>query len=160
MAYTFDGPNRLIILAPGSRELDVRDLYSRWKDWAATGDNSKYPPFFSVVGGDPTTGANTITPYFFLQNGARIRPAEENHTLTVNGIVLVDGGGDPFADTLGVYRVRIVQVTPMQAETIYVTSDGSSAGGSSPSAAQVADAVWSHAFVQKLLTVGKFLGLR
>ena len=51
---TFDGPNKLIIVNPGIVELDVQvDIYSDWKEWAATGDNLKYPPALRTIGGDP-----------------------------------------------------------------------------------------------------------
>lgn len=53
MAYTFDGPNKLIILTTGTTVVDVKDLYSRWKEWVATDVNSKYLPAISVLGGDP-----------------------------------------------------------------------------------------------------------
>lgn len=119
MSVTFDGLNRLIICNTGTTQLDVsKDLYSAWKDWASIGDNIKYPRAFRVVGGDPTVGGNSISGYFFLMNGWRVRPQEANHSLTVDGILLVDGGGEPFVNTLGTYNVRINMVTPMQAETV------------------------------------------
>jgi hypothetical protein len=158
MSYTFDGPNKLIILSDGTTTLDVKDLYSRWKEWVALSDNSKYLPFFSVVGGDTTVGSNSISSYFYLLNGTKIKPYEGNHTLTINGILIGDGGAEIFADTIGNYKVRIVQVIPLQAETITVNSDGST--GTAPTASQIADSVWSHSFVSKLLTVAKFLGLK
>lgn len=139
MSYTFDGINKLIILSPGTTALDVKDCYSRWKEWAATGDNLKFAPFFDVVGGNSTVGQNAISSYFFLLNGVKIRPQEAHHTITVNGILYADDASDPFANTLGNWRIRVVQVTPMQAETIAVDSGG---GGATPS--QIANAVWSH----------------
>lgn len=135
--YTFDGPNKLIILPPGTTVLDVQDMYSRWKDWAATSDNSKYLPFFDVVGGNTTVGTNTIANYFFLLNGAKIRPQEASHTLTVDGILVTQDGSDPFTDTIGLYRVRIVQIVPLQAE-------GVATSGSSFTPQQVANAVWNY----------------
>lgn len=166
MTYTFDGPSKTIILASGASALEVSDLYSRWKDWVATGDNTKYLPAFDVVGGNPTIGSNSISSYFFLLNGWKIRPHEADHTLTVNGILVAEGNADPFTDTIGNYRVRIVQVVPLQAETITVYSEGAA----DPSA--IADAVWKTPlsaqtapntfgwFVKKILTVAKFIGLR
>lgn len=135
--YTFDGTNRLIILPSGTTVLDVQDVYSRWKEWVIEGDNSKYLPFFDVTGGNPTVGSNSISSYFFLLDGARIKPQEANHTLTVNGILIAANGGDPFADTIGTYRVRIVQVVPLQAEAIAVS-------GATITPQQVAQAVWNH----------------
>lgn len=154
MDYAFDGAARLITLSPGATVLEVKDLYSRWKDWLGAGDNAKYLPAFDVVGGNPTVGLNSISSYFYLLNGWRIRPQEADHTLTVSGILLVDGGGDPFADTIGNWRIRIEQVTPMQAEAV------ATQGTAGPSASQIAAAVWGNPFVKTLLTVRKFLHLR
>lgn len=166
MSYTFDGPSKTIILASGASALDVQDCYSRWKEWVILSDNAKYLPAFDVVGGNPTVGSNSISSYFFILNGWKIRPQEADHTLTVNGILVADGNADPFADTIGNYRVRIVQVVPLQAETITVYSEGATA----PSL--IADAVWKAPlsaqttpntfgwFVKKILTVAKFIGLK
>ena len=164
MSVTFDGPGKLIIVDAGTTAIDMRDVYSRWKDWIAAG-NAQFAEAFRVVGGDPTEGANFIAPYFFLTNGWRIRPQEADHTLTVTGTVLVDGGGDPIIPTVGVFRVLTKTVVPVRAESV------STGGGSGPSETTIAAAVWNRstaapvagsygAFVQKLLTVAKFLGLK
>lgn len=118
MGYSFDGPNKRINLTTGTVTLGVRDLWSRWVDWMLTSDNSKYLPAFEQVGGnDIDTGAGTKIPvYAYLQNGWRIKPQEANHTLGVgDGILLVDGGGDPFVDTTGSFIVRINYQQPVQA---------------------------------------------
>lgn len=120
MAYSFDGPNKLIILSSTST-LDLRDMWSRYTEWLAISDNSKYLPALTTVGGeDIDVSAGTQIPiYIFLQNGWRIRPMEEAHTLSVvNGILVVFGGGDPFVDTLGDYRVGIRYSQPVQAINI------------------------------------------
>ena len=43
---------------------------------------------------------------------------EANHTLSVGGGVLVDLTGDPFADTIGTFRVNIRYQQPVQAITV------------------------------------------
>lgn len=155
--FTFDGANRLCILGAGATTLNVKEMYSAWKDWVARDGNTKFLPFLDVVGGNPTVGANAISSYFFVQNGWRIRPYEGNHTLTVDGILNSADGNDPFTDTLGSYRVRIVQIVPLQAETITVSGDGSGGNGATP--AQVANAVWAHPNAALLLTWRKFVAL-
>jgi hypothetical protein len=118
MAISFDGPTKRIILSTGTVSLGVRDVWSRWVDWMLTGDNSKYLPAFEQVGGnDIDLGAGTKIPiYAFLLNGWRIAPQEASHTLTVgDGVLLVNGGGDPFVDTAGSYIVRINYQQPVQA---------------------------------------------
>lgn len=53
----------------------------------------------------------------------QIRPDEANHTLTVeNGILYVEGGGDPFVDTVGAYTVRINYSQPVE---VLLVSTGS-----------------------------------
>ena len=60
-----------------------------------------------------------------MVNGWKISPYEADHTLSVTGgILLVDGGGDPFNDTIGDYVVRINYQQPVQAITV---STGSAA---------------------------------
>ena len=121
MSITFDGPNRLMIADPGTTLIDVgADLWSRWIDWMRIGDNAKYELAMRVVGGDPTVGGNTIAGYFFLTNGWKLRPQEANHTLTIDGILLDDSGGDPYVSTLGTFNVRINATIPLQAEAIIV----------------------------------------
>lgn len=126
MTYTFDGPSRRIVLGAGST-LDVRDLYSRWKEWVATDDNSKYLPAFAVVGGDPIDAAAGlyITTYAFLINGWRVRPQEASYTLTVTGgVLLTEEGVDPFVPTVGTYQVLVRYSQPVRTETV-ATGGGS-----------------------------------
>ena len=121
MGLTFDGLTKVITLTTGTTSLSVRELWSRWTDWFLTSDNSKYLPAFSQVGGDdidPVVGT-TIPIYAFLMNGWKLKPQESNHTLTISdGILLVDGGGDPFNNTTGAYTVRINYQQPVQAITV------------------------------------------
>ncbi len=138
MAITFDGPSKRIILSTGTTSLDARDCYSRWKDWVLESDNSKYEQAFTVVGGDPIGGGNFVSSYYFLTNGWRIRPHEASHTLTINGSVVVDGGGNALVPTLGSYQVLVVQSVPVKAET--VSTEG---GGASFTLDQIRDAVWA-----------------
>jgi hypothetical protein len=138
MAITFDGPTKVITLSSGTVELDVADLYSRWKDWVGTG-NAQYQPAFNTVGGETiNASAGTKVPlYAFLINGWKIKPQEANHTLNVtNGILLVDGGGDPFNNTTGSFVVRINYQQPVQAITV-----ATGGGGGGATAAQV----WQYA---------------
>lgn len=121
MGYSFDGSQKVITLTSGTITLDVKDLYSRWKDWVLLSDNSKWELAFLVSGGDPIDpGSGTSVPlYAFLANGWRIKPQEADHTLNVtNGVLLVDGGGDPFIDTNGSYVVRVNYQQPVQAITV------------------------------------------
>jgi hypothetical protein len=131
MALTFDGPNKLAILSAGTTTLSVRDLWSRWVDWALTSDNSKFEVAMEAVGGqDIDLSAGTKIPiYLFLTNGWRLRPQEANHTLNVgDGVLLVSGGGDPFVNTTGSFVVRINYQQPVQAIAFSTEGGGGMAG--------------------------------
>lgn len=120
MSISFNGLTKRISLT-GTTTLGVRDLWSRWVDWMSQADNSKFLPAFTTLGGDtidPTSGTS-VPIYAFLQNGWRIKPQESNHTLNVtDGILLVDGGGDPFVNTTGNFMVRVNYSQPVQAITV------------------------------------------
>jgi hypothetical protein len=132
MAYIFNGTNRTITLSSGTIILDLVDLHSRWKDWVR-GDNAGFEIAFLTVGGD----IPAIPLYLFLLNGWRIVPQSSNHTLTVtNGILEVEGGGDPFVDPVGSYKIRINRQSPGIA--IGYSNNGTS------DAASIASAVWNH----------------
>ena len=157
MAILFDPSTKRIVL--DSASVTATDIYSRWCDWVAVGDNSKYLPAFRSVGGDDLGGSISIPAYYFLMNGWRVRPMEASHTLVVTGNLFVDGGGDPIVPTLGNYNVLIRSVVPVQAQTVTLS-------GGSGSGASAAD-VWSYnvgtetaqARLNKLLTKTEFLGL-
>ena len=171
MAISFDGPNKLITLSSGTTVMSVKDLWSRWVDWFLTGYNSKHQVALEQVGGNDIDliDGTTVPAYIFIKNGWRIRPQEADHTLKVTeGILVVDGGGDPFVDTLGAFTVRLNYQQPVQAITV-----STAGGGVGPTASEIADAVWDRlvpvspvsgsygAYIKsKLLTVGKFLGLK
>ena len=118
MAFTFDGPNKLIILSAGTVSLSVKDLWSRWVDWYLTSDNGKYLYAMTLTGGEviSSTTNSSIPSYVFLSNGWKIRPQEADHSLVVvEGILLTEDSSDPFVDTLGPYTVRVNYQQPMQA---------------------------------------------
>lgn len=133
MALTFDPINKRIIL--DSTDVEVGDIYSRWKEWVQLSDNSKWPQAFSVVGGDDLGGGLFVASYFFLMNNWRIRPLEQDHTLILRGNVSVLGGGVPVVRTLGNYNVSIQFTVPVQAQGI------ATSGSTGPSAAEIASAV-------------------
>lgn len=141
MALTFNGPDAEIILTSGTTELSILDLWSRWVDWFLTSDNSKYLPAFKQVGGDDIdqSQGSKIPIYAFLTNGWRIKPQEANHTLTVkDGVLVVNGGGDPFINTDGAYIVRINYQQPLQAITVV-----SGSGVTAQDKTDIIDGVWN-----------------
>lgn len=128
MGYIINGVTKTITLTTGTTSVSVRDVWSRWVDWFLTSDNSKFLPAFEQVGGnDIDIAQGTKIPiYAFLVNGWKLKPQESNHTLTINdGILLVNGGGDPFLNTTGAYTVRINYQQPVQAISFSTGGSGS-----------------------------------
>lgn len=133
MAINFDPSTRRIVL--DSAVTSAAELWSRWSDWAAAGDNAKYLPAFRQVGGDELGSGLSIPPYLFLLNNWRVRPMEANHLLIITGNLFAEGGGAPVVPTLGTYNVSVQYTVPVQAQGI------STSGAAGPSAAQIAAAV-------------------
>lgn len=135
LAPTFDGTTKRITLSATTVTLDLIALHSHWKQWVLAGNASSLIAF-GTVGGDITA----IPLYLFLKNGWRIVPQSADHALTVtNGILEVEGGGDPFVDPAGSYKIRINRETPG------IAIGYSTGGSTAPSANEVASAVWAHA---------------
>lgn len=135
---TFNGSTKRIICDAATTSIDVVGVYSMWVDWALTSDNLKYKAAFTELGGNTIdSGAGTSVPvYGFLINSWKVAPDEADHTLAVTGgILLVDGGGDPFVDTAGDFVVRINYQQPVQAITV------STGGTVAPSATEIRTAV-------------------
>ncbi len=149
MALSFDGSTKIVTITTDT-EVSVLELWSRWVDWFLTSDNSKYPLAMSQIGGNDidTVAGTTIPIYLYLLNDWKIKPKEANHTLNITGgILLVDGGGDPFTNTTGSYIVRINYQQPVQAIG-YSTGGG---GGIT------ADDVWED---DRALTKSRFNALK
>jgi hypothetical protein len=132
---TFSGTTKKIICDVGTTEIDVMGVYTEWVDWALTSDNLKYKAAFSELGGNTINAGTSVPVYGFLINSWKITPDDANHTLAVTGgIILVDGGGDPFDDVAG-RTIRINYQQPVQAITV------STGGTVAPSANEIRDAI-------------------
>lgn len=133
MAYTFNGSTKRVTLPVGMVTLNLTDLHSRWKDWILAG-NAECLLAFATVGGEITE----IPLYLFMLNGWLIVPQSADHTLTVTGGVLVgQGGADPFTDPAGSYKIRINRQVPG------IAIGYSTSGGMGPSVADVVAGVMS-----------------
>lgn len=84
MAHTFNGAQKIIELDSLQPNVEVKELYSQWKEWAITGDNLKYEKAFRNFGGDPTTSGQTAPAYYFLTNGWKVRVDGFDATLSYN----------------------------------------------------------------------------
>lgn len=132
MPITFDAAAKRIIL--DSASVSATEMYSRSCDWLATSDNAKYGAVFRQVGGDDLGSGLSIPPYFFLQNGWRVRPMESSHNLTITGNLFVEGGGVPVVSTLGTFQVNVNYTVPVQAQGV------STSGSTGPTAESIAAA--------------------
>lgn len=135
MALLFDPENQRIVL--DSASISATEIYSRWVDWAAQGDNLKYGMVIRQVGGDDLGGGLSIPPYYFLQGWWRVRPMEVSHQLSVLGNLFAEGGGSPVVNTLGQFNVLVQYTVPVQAQAF------STAGGVNPTPEQIAQGVWN-----------------
>lgn len=133
MAFAFNGTTKVITVGAGVVAFNAQDLYEEWKDWAQVGMNAMWPQAMSTVGGESIGAGQTVSPYFFVINGWVIKPDESDHTLTVTGNLLADGGGSPFVSTTGDFNVRIITV--VSSNSLTVDTGG---GGSDPWATAVA----------------------
>lgn len=131
MAITLDGATKRIVL--DSASVTAAQIWTAWVDWQAL--NPQWLMAFRQVGGDALGGGLFIPPYFFLQNGWRVRPMESNHNLTITGNLFVDGGGVPVVSTLGTYQVNVNYTVPVQAQGI------STSGSTGPTAAEIVAAL-------------------
>jgi len=130
VAITLDPANKRLIL--DSASVTAKDIFRAWADWMLLSDNAKYLPAFSATGGDDLGGGLLIPPYYFLENGWRVRPMESNHNLTITGNLFVQGGGVPVVSTLGTFQVNVNYTVPVQAQGI------STSGSTGPTAAEIA----------------------
>ncbi len=128
---TFNGATKIITLS--TTTVSAAEIWSAWVEWYKT--NSEWGIVLSQVGGQDLGGGLFIPPYFFLMNGWRVRPMEQDHLLVINGNLFVDGGGAPVVNTLGDFNVSIQYTVPVQAQAF------STSGGSSFTLEQIADAV-------------------
>lgn len=110
---TFDPVRRRIIEIDtgGDNVIDVVEIYSEWKDWLlADASRLGHPQAFSVVGGDPISDIQNLGSTFFLENRWRFQPSERNHRVELVGNLYTrEPGEDISVDTLGLYRVTVVQ---------------------------------------------------
>jgi hypothetical protein len=114
--FQFNGATKIISLQSGDSSVEVRDIYSAWKEWVQESDNSKWPIAFETVGGEPLTPGINAGAYYFIQNdlGWRIRPAEENATIYFEGnLAPADSSLPILINTTGNYNVLVVGLQPI-----------------------------------------------
>ena len=119
MATTFDGDNLIVTLNAGGAVHTVdwqTDVYSDWKVWVKTATNSRYAPAFAPDGGNPLTPGIDQGAYYFFRNdlGWRMKPAEEDSTITVTGNLVPSDATLPILiPTTGAFTVGIFGLQPI-----------------------------------------------
>jgi hypothetical protein len=126
--YTFDGVNRLVKLN-NTGSISVEDMFSRWKEWVLTSDNSKYVQAFRSVGGDPLTETSNLGSTYFLTNGWLLQPFTSSYNLTVNGNLYAEylSGSvyvpqDPISQPSGSYKILVKMNVSNLIDTVLVES--------------------------------------
>jgi hypothetical protein len=129
--FTYDTAAKLFILNAGVTSLDAKTEFYSWvkTDWKNNDALNKFAFPIESIGGNNIGGGVSISPYYSLKNGWKIRPAEEHSSITVIGNIITDDSSDPFVGTVGTWDTVIK----------YVVSGNSlqSGGGGSLTAAQV-----------------------
>jgi len=117
MSYTFDCANKIIQLTT-TDELDMLDLYSRWKDEVISAASGCEQAFRVIK--EPLAGSTFIGPYYFIMNDWRIRPQDSSHELVVAGTVVQDATStlSPFkVDDLS-NNVQIVRTVATEVQVV------------------------------------------
>lgn len=131
------------------------DLYAAYKAMRAADESVRPFNSFMRADGNLPKGGGKFTPRFtVLLEGTKVVIPAGVTEVNVTGELLTDDGSKPF-DTSLVVGACVINYQPAEAEVIKVT-----ASGNEYSLEQIAAAVWSHAFTNKLLTIAKFLGLK
>ena len=136
--FTFDGPGKIISVSSGVLQFSASELYSRWKQWCADGDNAKYETAFAnSVGGESLGGGVSVGAYYFLENGWAIRPQEADHQLLLSGNLFpIPDTAALFTSTLGDFQVVVGMRTSSLTQQVI--------SAAATSADDVAAAVWSE----------------
>lgn len=161
----FDGINKLILVHPEVTQLDIRaDVYSAWVDWTSRRDNSKFLPAIRYTGYDPMGAGMYTGDVYFLRNGWRL--CLNIDKVRVTGVLFSDDYDTAY------YTYNLVEQHPARVAALVTTYEKEVPATVTPESirqeidansiklANLANEVWDHEFVAKLLTVAKFLGLK
>jgi hypothetical protein len=119
MAYIFNCDTKIVQL-DNTDDLDLQDLYSRWKDQVLSGMLSGCEQFMRVVK-EPLVGAVFVGPYYFIMNNWQIRPNNSNYVLDVSGTIIKDEATqtlDPFKLDDLTSTVSVNQLTAIDVQVV------------------------------------------
>lgn len=121
---TFNPGDKIISINSGETEIDIQShVYSAWKRWLIEGYNSKYEQAMRTVGGDALTSTKSLGSTFFLMNGWRIRPPEEDIVLTIIGNIYHDDGIPVLTSSIGKYNALVTMTVSNLTDSQVVESE-------------------------------------
>lgn len=141
--FEFDGPNKRVhicqdCIVGGVAQFTVNELWSRYIDWVAQGDNSKYQPAMRIIGGDAIGGGQYLGSYLFFRNdlGWRGVPPE------VDGVTIIIDGAFYAQDPLQ----PVMENLPNQETSLVINRSSmvmgiETSGTTGPTANDIANAV-------------------
>jgi len=137
--FTFDFSASLIQVDDGVVDVNVLDLYASTRDARASEEGIQYDAIAYGTGLVALGGGVQIGITVLLLGGWQLRFAPGAYIARVTNGNLVGGpGGDPIAYSAG------VQVLLIQSAAATVVTVSGSGGGDAPTAAENAQAVWTH----------------
>ena len=83
MIIEFDGQNRIIYIDNVIDTINIKSIYSRWKDWVLVDLNAMYFQAFACENID-----NEIQ--YYLTNDWKIRQKNNNQVLNIIGNLIID----------------------------------------------------------------------
>jgi hypothetical protein len=95
-------------------DVDIPQIYSEWKDEILLSNNAQYDFYYTIVGGNPTSGPNSIPKYVFQINGSKLSLELVNHSLVLSGGIIIPESGKPYV-TPGVFTRDVQYELPVQA---------------------------------------------
>ena len=127
--YNFDSVNRIIQLT-STGELDMNDLYSRWKDAVLTTIPDAVQALRVIK--EPLSGSTFVGPFYFLMNDWQICPVDTPHELVIDGTLVQDVTStknvlklDGLFNAVSVNRLVATEVRTVELGTSGLTPDES-----------------------------------
>ena len=114
---TFNGSSKIITVNPGEYTVNAIDIYTDWKAWALEAENLKFPLAMKSIGGEPIDLYESLGVTIFLINGWKILPADEDHTLTIQGNIYSDDNSNYVLSRMGrtiTVKLKVSSLTQSQ----------------------------------------------
>ena len=94
--FTFDGPNKLILIDAGTTTMPAATLYTEWLAWSLLPGNDIYPVAAAKLAGEVLGYGQVQSDYYKIMNGWKVVPYNGDYTLIVSGNLFGDAGSSVF----------------------------------------------------------------